>query len=55
VLDLSLLEAPDLVLAWPLPPDGHGGTRVGIPTVGEIDVEVGLTMDKNAEAKDLSG
>ena len=53
-MDLSLLEAPDLVLAWPLPPDSHGGAWVGIPTVGEINVEVGLTMDENTEAKDLS-
>ena len=51
-LDLSLFEAPDLVFALPLIPEGHGSTRGRIATVGEIDVEAGV-MDKNAKGEGL--
>ena len=49
---LSLFEAPDLVFARPLTPDGHRGTWCGITVVGEIDVEVGVVVG-NAEEKSL--
>ena len=50
MLDLNLLEAPDLVFALPLTPDGHGGARGRIAAVGEIDVKVRVA-DENAEGK----
>ena len=50
---LSLFEAPDLIFAPPLTPDGDGGARCSIAMVGEIDVEVGL-VNENADGKDPS-
>ena len=47
-----MFEAPDLVFARPLAPDGHRGTWCGITVVGEIDVEVGVVVG-NAEEKSL--
>ena len=53
MLDLNLLQTPDLVFARPLAPDSHGGAWVGIAMVGEIDVELGVT-DENTKVKDPS-
>lgn len=51
---LSLFEAPDLVFARPLAPDGHRGTWCGITVVGEIDVEVVVVVVENADEKGSS-
>ena len=50
--DLNLFETPDLILTVPLVPNDHGSARVGTAMVGEIDVEIGTFVDKNAEGQD---
>lgn len=48
--DSSLLEAPGLVFALVLVPDGYGSARGGIAKVREIDIEVRV-VDEDADEK----